>query len=91
VVSKLQAHKDRVAQLPCILCTKLGHTSDRSELHHIRDGQGMSQRASDWLVVPLCPDCHRGDANGWHGRKGMWRLCKWTELDALAATIEALA
>lgn len=75
---------DKVAQLPCVLCGAHG-----VQLHHIREGQGMAQRASNFLVVPLCPDCHTGPM-GVHGDKTMMRIKKLTELDMLAQTIEAL-
>lgn len=74
----------RVAELPCSLCGEEG-----VQLHHIREGQGMSQRASNFLVVPLCPSCHTGPI-GVHGDKTMMRVKKMTELDMLAKTIEAL-
>lgn len=76
---------DRVAQLPCSVCGVEG-----VQLHHIREGQGMAQRASNFLVVPLCPDCHTGPM-GIHGDKTMMRINKLTELDLLANTIEALS
>jgi Zn finger protein HypA/HybF involved in hydrogenase expression len=74
----------RVADLPCACCGQEG-----VQLHHIREGQGMAQRASNFLVVPLCPDCHTGQL-GVHGDKTMMRIKKLTELDMLASTIEAL-
>lgn len=77
-------HMDRVAQLPCALCG-----ASPVQLHHIREGQGMSQRASNWLVIPLCPSCHTGP-QGIHGDKTMLRIAKMEELDLLANTIEAL-
>ncbi len=75
----------RVAELPCVLCGEQG-----VQVHHIREGQGMAQRASNWLVVPLCPSCHTGPL-GVHGDKTMMRINKMTELDMLAKTIEALS
>jgi hypothetical protein len=50
----------------------------------------MAQRASNFLVVPLCPDCHQGPS-GVHGDKSLMRIKKLTELDMLAQTIEALS
>lgn len=49
----------------------------------------MSQRASDFLTVPLCPSCHTGPL-GIHGDKTMLRIHKKDELDLLAETIERL-
>ena len=74
----------RVAELPCVVCG-----TDGVQVHHIREAQGMAQRASNYLVVPLCPDCHTGP-NGVHGDKSLMRIKKMSELDMLAATIEAL-
>ena len=80
----MKEHMDKVAQLPCLTCG-----TEPVEIHHIREGQGMAQRASNWLVVPLCPSCHRG-SKGIHGDKSMMNIRKWTELDLLAMTLERL-
>lgn len=74
----------RVAQLPCFIC---GTTP--VEVHHVREGQGMAQRAANYLTVPLCPEHHRGKT-GWHGDRSAWRLRKVDEMDALADTIRRL-
>lgn len=81
----------RVAELGCVLCDYLGRPGTPAEVHHIREGQGASQRASDYLTVPLCPACHRGPA-GVHGlgTKGFYTRYKLSELDLLAMTIEKL-
>lgn len=81
----VKRHMSRVAELPCCLCG-----TQPVELHHIREGQGMAQRAPDMLVIPVCPDCHRG-SRGIHGDKTMLRIMKTTELDLLAQTLEQLA
>jgi hypothetical protein len=75
----------RVAELPCVLCG-----TEPCEVHHLREGQGMSQRASNFLTIPLCPGCHRGPS-GIHGDRSLMRIQKLDELDLLALTIEALA
>lgn len=77
-------YMDRVAQLPCSVCG-----AQPVELHHIREGQGMAQKAKNWLVVPLCPECHRGSI-GLHGDRTRMRILKLDELDLLANTIEEL-
>lgn len=84
-------HMGRVAGLGCILCRHIGHGETPAEVHHIRDGQGAAQRASDFLTVPLCPEHHRG-SSGLHGLgvRGFERRYKLCELDLLALTIEAL-
>ena len=80
-----KAHKDRVASLPCCLCGE-----SPVQLHHVREGQGMAQRASDWLVVPLCPGCHTGP-KGVHGDQSMLRVMKMSEMDMLADTIRKIS
>ena len=79
-----RAHLDRVAALPCACCG-----DSPVHVHHIRDGQGMAQRASDWLTIPLCPSCHQGP-QGVHGDRTMMRIFKLSELDMLADTIRKL-
>ena len=79
-------HMGLVAELGCLLC------SSPAEVHHIREGQGMSQRASNWLTVPLCPEHHRG-SSGLHGlgERGFATRHRLGELDLLAMTLERLA
>lgn len=79
-------HLARVASLPCACCGQEGP----SLVHHIREGQGLSQRASAYLTTPLCFSCHQGPT-GVHGDKSMMRIYKTSELDMLAATIERMA
>lgn len=71
----------RVAALPCVVCDAPGPSC----VHHIREGQGMGQRAGHGLTIPLCWDCHQGP-HGIHGDRSRWRLRKMTELDALDRT-----
>lgn len=86
-----KSHMNRVAEMGCILCKRLGYEGTPAELHHIREGAGMSQRASDFLVVPLCPEHHRGKT-GMHGlgSRGFERRYGIDELGLLAEVIEAL-
>lgn len=85
-------YMERVAGLACVLCKRQGRETYGVHVHHIREGQGAAQRASDFLTLPVCPDCHLG-RNGIHGlgRKGFYARYKITELDLLADTIEALS
>ncbi len=79
-------HLERIKSMPCGLCGADGP----SDAHHIRTGQGMGQRASDFLAIPLCKDCHQGD-EGLHGSRALWRVYRKDELDVLAQTIERIA
>lgn len=83
-------HMHEVAQLPCVLCLRLGQGRTWPvEVHHLREGQGKGRRASDFLTIPACPDCHRGP-QGIHGDRTYLRIAKCGELDLLADTIQML-
>ncbi len=75
---------DRVAQLDCVVCGAHG-----VHIHHAREGQGMAQRAQNWLAIALCPACHTGP-RGIHGDRAVLRQEKLDEMDLLARTIERL-
>jgi hypothetical protein len=87
-----QAHLAKVATLGCILCQALGYGATPAQIHHVREGQAMSQRASHFLSVPLCAEHHQGRV-GLHGlgRRAFYHRYKLDELDLLALTLEALA
>lgn len=83
-------YMDRVARLGCAVCNLLDLAEDGPvEIHHPREGQGMAQRAPNWLAIGLCPDHHRGP-RGIHGDKGVLRQLKCDELDLLAWVISRL-
>jgi len=84
----VKQYKNKVASLGCMACRILGYGETPAQLHHVREGQGMAQRASDWLVIPLCVEHHTG-TNGIHGH-GFEAMTKLTEMDLLAATIEEM-
>jgi hypothetical protein len=78
-------HMDKAAQLPCCLCG-----ARPVELHHILEGRTPGRKSPNWLVIPLCPDCHRGDSNGIHGRRAMMQIMKTNELELLGQTLELI-
>lgn len=89
--AKAKRHKDKVAGLGCVLCAMLGQPQEtRTHVHHMRTGQGMAQRASDFLAIALCADCHQGP-QGLHGDRTLLKIARTDEIGLLAATIEALA
>lgn len=80
----------RVKSLSCVLCDLLGQPQTSvTEAHHIRTGHGLGDRASDFLTVALCVDCHRG-THGFHGTKTLMRIAKLSEMDLLAETIRQM-
>jgi len=80
-------HKDRVASLGCLICGR------PAELHHPRFVAGASQRASDWLVIPLCAEHHRTGGHGvaLHAGQRTFELNYGTEAELLARTFEELS
>lgn len=84
-------HLDRLANLGCVLCLHLGNGQTPPEIHHLRTGNGMSQRASHWLAIPLCAEHHRGQS-GLHGlgTRAFERQYRMSELDLLAETLRRL-
>lgn len=86
-----RAHLSRVLGMDCVLCARLGLTqAGRTYAHHVRTGQGMAQRASDFLAIPLCYSCHQGD-QGIHGDRSLLRVAKCEELDLLGDVIGRMA
>ena len=79
-------HLGRVAALGCLLC------GQPAQVHHLRAGQGMGQRASHFLTVPLCSDHHTdgGEGVAFHASPRQFEALYGTELDLLARTIERL-
>lgn len=75
----------RVAQLGCALCARNGYEGTPAEVHHVRCGQGKGQH-NDWLVIPLCPEHHRG-SHGLHGDRLSFRLKGVDELMLLGDVI----
>ena len=91
MTSAEREYMDRMAGLGCYLCRHLGYGYVPAQIHHIRAGQGMAQRASNWLTVPICPAHHANSSpDGIHGQRRAWKLAGVGEIDALAWTIEQL-
>lgn len=72
-----------VAELGCIIC------GSPAAIHHIRAGQGMSQRAGNCLVIPLCPEHHQHGGHGVaiHAGQKTWEGLYGTEMEMLDKTI----
>lgn len=84
-------HLQRLADAGCILCWHLGNDTTPPEIHHLREGRGMSQRSSHFMAVPLCPEHHRGDS-GLHGlgTREFERQYRLSELDLLELTLRRM-
>ena len=75
----------KLADMGCVLCHHLGTPGTPAEIHHLRDGQGMSQRAPHDQTIGLCAYHHRGP-EGYHGlgKRGFEAVYGVTERDLLA-------
>ena len=85
------AHLARVRSLPCIACQIGGGAQTTpTEAHHIRDGQGMGQKAGDHEAIPICSFHHRTGFNSIHLSPITFQWLYGTERELLARTLEAL-
>jgi hypothetical protein len=66
-------HLDHITRLGCIVCFYQGQDTP-AEVHHMRSGLGMSQRAGSFRVLPLCPIHHRmgGRGTAFHAGRRTW-------------------
>lgn len=76
-------HLSRVSELGCALCKRLGYPDVPAEIHHLREGAGMAQRQSNFIVIPLCPLHHR-QKHGIHGDRQAFKDARIDEMDLLA-------
>jgi hypothetical protein len=74
-------HLALVAAMPCIVCG-----SRPVEVHHLRNGYGMGQRASDLETIPLCPAHHRTGPDAFHAGPRSFEARFGTERELLART-----
>ena len=75
-----QEHLIAVANLGCLVC------GAGAEIHHVRRGQGLGQRASHMEVLPLCFFHHRTGPLGvaFHAGSRAWQAIHGTEQELLA-------
>ena len=85
----------RLTEMGCVLCHHLGTPGTPPEIHHLRSGQGLSQRAKPDRTIPMCPEHHRGQS-GFHGMgkrafEAAYGLTEMELLDMTNAIIDARA
>ena len=92
--AKLKPYERRwfaiVKKQRCVICELLGWPQEGpTEAHHVREGAGLSQRSSHFMVAALCRYHHSG-AGGIHhlGTRGFYTRYKVDELDCVARTVE---
>jgi len=72
-------YMSRVAELGCLIC------GSPAELHHAR----TDQIKDDYLIIPLCPDHHRGPYSI-HGDQRQFEKMEGSQLHLLAETNKRL-
>lgn len=76
----------RLVLLGCAACGKVP-----AQIHHIRDGHGMSERAPWWETIPLCNEHHNGSPMSTHGaRRREFHAKHGSERDMLAVINQQL-
>jgi hypothetical protein len=85
-------HLSNVQALGCIACRVIGYVDTPAEIHHMRAGQGKSQRNDNFHVLPLCPHHHRTGSHGeaFHAGKQTWQDKFGTEDELLEAVNKLL-
>ncbi|MDM2927034.1 Ref family recombination enhancement nuclease [Citrobacter sp. Cpa228] len=86
--SKNKAEKlylSRVADLNRIVCRNEGLGDTPAEIHHCSSGTGMSVRADNFHVIPLCHTHHRTGGHGVaiHAGRQSWENKFGTETELL--------
>lgn len=77
-----KSYMRRIKEQDCIACG----ASAPCDCHHIREGQGVGMRASNFLTIPLCKECHQGEFSI-HMDKRNFENVYGSELTLLAKTI----
>lgn len=90
--AKGSRHMAKVAEVGCIVCRGIGYGYVPAQVHHLKEECGAGQRQSPFLTIPLCPAHHTDGGPGvaYHAGFRAFERLYGTELDLLAATIEAL-
>jgi len=77
-------HLNLVAGLGCIICR------NEACCHHIRAGQGMAQKSSDYECLPLCWNHHQGPEGIHHLGTKRWQKIYGDERDLLAKVMREI-
>lgn len=82
-----RVHLSRVVSMGCVICGR------PAEIHHLRSGLGLGQRAPHSRVIGLCDTHHRTGGHGvaFHAGRRTWEVRYGTEEELLARVEEQLA
>lgn len=84
-------HLSRVAALGCIVCRNLNYGESPAEIHHCSSGTGLSVRADNFHVIPLCHAHHRTGGYGVaiHAGRKSWEEKFGTEAELLSQVLQS--
>lgn len=85
-------HLSRVTDLNCIVFRNEGLGDTPAEIHHCSSGTGMSVRADNFHVIPLCHTHHRTGGHGVaiHAGRQSWENKFGTETELLVQVLYEL-
>tara|TARA_R100001198_G_scaffold52889_1_gene29727 strand:- start:128 stop:415 length:288 start_codon:yes stop_codon:yes gene_type:complete len=63
---KIKEHYQKVAELGCIVCQKMGYYDTPAEIHHIHQKFMLGRKADYLETIPLCPYHHRTSNEAFH-------------------------
>ncbi|HDU8695026.1 TPA: DUF968 domain-containing protein [Morganella morganii subsp. morganii] len=84
-----RAYFQLLVEYGCIACRNMFGVYSIPEIHHVRNGQGMGQRADHYSVLPLCPQHHRACyETGFHAAPATWQQIHGSERELLEQVIQ---
>ncbi len=75
-----RAYMGRVAELGCLICGGI------PEIHHNTKNRGYGAKSSNYDIIPLCPDHHRGEEGIHHIGVKTWED-KYSDQDDLVKRV----
>ncbi len=87
---EIKLHLANVAELGCIVCSKLGFPDSPAEIHHIKDQFRLGKKSNYLQTIPLCPYHHRTSEEAYHFSPKTFSK-KWgTQEELLQETMDML-
>lgn len=79
-------HMAKVAQLACVICGRWP-----VHVHHCKSGRFSQRKASDFEVIPLCPNCHMSGPASFHAAQATWEETNGPDTNYLSVVADMLA
>ena len=62
----VKEHYQKVVDLGCIICRRMGHYDSPAEIHHIQEKYMLGKKSDHTCTIPLCPPHHRTSEYSYH-------------------------